>query len=71
MKGEVLGVSNENKIYQLNCAGGRISCELKGTVSALLEGEGVNSVCMDAPPFRFVRSGGDACFKTKTPQARH
>lgn len=47
VKGEVLGVSNENKIYQLNCAGGRISCELKGTVSALLEGEGVNSVCMD------------------------
>ena len=39
--------SNENKIYQLNCVGGRISCELKGTVSALLEGEGVNSVCMD------------------------
>lgn len=47
VKGEVLGVSNENKIYQLNCVGGRISCELKGTVSALLEGEGVNSVCMD------------------------
>lgn len=47
VKGEVLGLSHESKIYRLSCADGRITCELKGSVSSLLEKEEVNSVCID------------------------
>lgn len=47
VKGEVLGLSHESKIYRLSCADGRITCELKDSISSLLEKEEVNSVCID------------------------
>ncbi|MDE8698349.1 hypothetical protein PZH42_31010, partial [Bacteroides cellulosilyticus] len=47
VKGEVLGLSHESKIYRLSCSDGRITSELKDSISSLLEKEEVNSVCID------------------------